>query len=142
MVIRYDMGDDMSKRFCISIFVILSLTVVVLSATYSKDSGTSEYTSINKNIDNLKVTFESGELLSIPKVDKLSLDKVKGSNISIVNKNKDKVNVLIELNYSGDEEVYYSIDNAEMKLIVENAKEVVNLNAFGTEGDQKIFNIK
>ena len=142
MVIRYDMGDDMKKRFYISIFVILSLTVVVLSATYSKDSGTSEYTSINKEIDNLKVTFENGELLAIPKVEKLSIDSVKGSNISIVNRNKGNTNVLIELNYSGTDEVYYSINNSEMKLIIENAKEVVNLNAFGTDGDQKIFNLK
>lgn len=136
------MGDDMKKRFYISIFVILSLTVVVLSATYSKDSGTSEYTSINKEIDNLKVTFENGELLAIPKVEKLSIDSVKGSNISIVNRNKGNTNVLIELNYSGTDEVYYSINNSEMKLIIENAKEVVNLNAFGTDGDQKIFNLK
>lgn len=142
MLLRYDMGDDMSKRFYISIFIILSLAVVVLSATYSKDSGTSEYTSFSKDIDNLKVTFEHGELLAVAKVNKLKIDKVLGSNVSVVNKNKNKINVLIELNYSGNEEVYYSIDNSEMKLIGENAKEVIALNEFGTEGDQKLFNIK
>lgn len=136
------MGDNMKRRFYVSIFVILTLTVVVLSATYSKDSGTSEYTSINKDIDNLKVTFETGELLNVVKVNKLSSDSLKGSNISIVNKNKDKVNVLVELNYAGNDEVYYSFDNSKMKLIGENAKEVVSLNKFGTEGDQKLFNIK
>lgn len=136
------MGDDMNKRFYLSIFIILSLTIVVLSATYSKDSGTSEYTSINKDIDNLKVTFEHGELLNISKVNKLNIDELSGSNVSIVNKNKNRTNVLIELNYSGSNEVYYSIDNNTMKPIIENAKEVVSLNAFGTDGDQKIFNIK
>ena len=142
ILLRYDMGDDMRKRFYISIFVILSLSVVVLSATYSKDSGTSEYVAINKDIDNLKVTYEHGELLDITKVNKLSVEALKGSNISIVNKNKVKANVLIELNYLGDDEVYYSIDNSNMRLIVDNAKEVVSLNEFGTEGDQKVFNIK
>ena len=88
MLLEYNIGDDMKKRFYISIFIILSLTVVVLSATYSKDSGTSEYTSISKEVDNMKVTFENGELLSIDKVNKLNAEELKGSNISIVNKNK------------------------------------------------------
>ena len=142
MLLEYNIGDDMKKRFYISIFIILSLTVVVLSATYSKDSGTSEYTSISKEVDNMKVTFENGELLSIDKVNKLNVEELKGSNISIVNKNKTSTNALIDINYNGDEEVYYSIDGAPIKLIDENAKEVVNLKPFGEVGDQILINVK
>ena len=142
MLLEYNIGDDMKKRFYISIFIILSLTVVVLSATYSKDSGTSEYTSISKEVDNMKVTFENGELLSIDKVNKLNVEELKGSNISIVNKNKTSTNALIDINYNGDAEVYYSIDGAPIKLIDENAKEVVNLKPFGEVGDQILINVK
>ena len=142
MLLEYNIGDDMKKRFYISIFIILSLTVVVLSATYSKDSGTSEYTSISKEVDNMKVTFENGELLSIDKVNKLNAEELKGSNISIVNKNKTSTNALIDINYNGDAEVYYSIDGAPIKLIDENAKEVVNLKPFGEVGDQILINVK
>lgn len=142
MLLEYNIGDDMKKRFYISIFIILSLTVVVLSATYSKNSGTSEYTSISKEVDNMKVTFENGELLSIDKVNKLNVEELKGSNISIVNKNKTSTNALIDINYNGDAEVYYSIDGAPIKLIDENAKEVVNLKPFGEVGDQILINVK
>ena len=132
----------MSKRFYLTIFVILSLSVVVLSATYSKDSGTSEYVAINKEKDNLRITFEHGETIPITRVNKLKADNIKGSNISIVNKHSKDVNVLIELNYLGNEEVYYSVDNSEMRLILNHAKEVVSLRPFGMDGDQHVFNIK
>ncbi len=136
------MGENMKKRFYISIFIILSLTVVILSVTYSKDSGTSEYTSTSRVIDNLRVTYENGEMLNISKINDINDVDISGSNISIVNKNKDSINVLIELSFLGDKEVYYSIDDSNKEVLKKYAKEVVNLAPFGTDGDQKTVNIK
>ena len=118
------------SRYLFSIFIILSVSIILLSTSYSKESGTLLNNKVTKEtINNLEITYSKSNLISS------NIDNF----ISIVNKNSHSITYQIELIKidESEEDIYYQLDNNDIKFL--NNTNIIyeeELSPYGTENDQ------
>ncbi len=128
----------MSKRFYIILFCVLSVSVVLLGFSFSKESGTNDLVALTETIDKeFRVIYSNNK----------RIDTKENSivNISLINKNEEISKfylVLEEVNNNTYDSVYYSIDGAEKKELINNIIYLGELNSYGKDGDQKFYSIE
>ena len=116
-------------RYYISLILILSASIILLSTSYSKESGILLNNSTTKEeINNIQITYSKTNIIN-PNEE---------NYINIVNKNKHTVTYEIELLKKDDntEEIYYQLDNNDIKVIKKNSVIIEEeLSPYGTEND-------
>lgn len=134
----------MSKKFYILTFLILSATIVILSATYSKDSGSDEFISNSKTMEELKITYQDSDIYKVNYIKRLEeANKVEGKIINILNTSNKEVNY--NLNIICEDcinKIYYSINNSKLELITNNIIYSNTLTSYGTKDDLDSLNIR
>ena len=116
--------------YFLSLFIIFTVSIVFLSTSYSKESGTLLNNSITKEeVDNIVITYSNTNLIT----------SNSDNYISIVNKNNHPVSYQIELIKMDDstEEIYYQLDNKDIKMLGKNNVILEeDLDSYGSDKDQ------
>jgi len=116
--------------YFLSLFIIFIVSIVFLSTSYSKESGTLLNNSITKEeVDNIVITYSNTNLIT----------SNSDNYISIVNKNNHPVSYQIELIKMDDstEEIYYQLDNKDIKMLGKNNVILEeDLDSYGSDKDQ------
>ena len=126
----------MKRKYSIALLCILTVSVLLLSVSYSAYSGTiSEEEKIQDN-QNMRIKYSN--------TDKLNTINNKETDIAITNllkEDKDYVIKLISDNTFSD--VYYSVNNVENQLTTEsNIVYTGHLATYGNDGDYVLNKIK
>lgn len=131
------MGDNMRKRFYIFTFILLSLTIVLFSVSYSKDSGEVQYTTFNTKKNNLKVIYENNNIFKVETVSKIDdFENLEANLVNVINLGKKKVSyALYIMDDKAINKVYYSIKDGEKALIDDKIIYLGDLNKFGKSED-------
>ena len=131
------MGDNMRKRFYIITFIIFTLTIVLFSVSYSKDSGEVQYTTFNTNKNNLKVIYENTNVFKVETVSKIDdFENLDANLVNVVNLSKKKVSyALYIMDDKAINKVYYSIKDGEKALIDDKIIYLGDLDKFGNAND-------
>lgn len=125
------------KRFYVVLFGVLSVSVVLLGFSFSKESGSNELSFLNEvNGTDYRVVFSDGDVLNT----------VSNSNtmLSLINRKSEKSDIYItlkETNNSSYKNVFYKIDDGPEHVLVDETIKLGTLNAYGVDGDHQVFNI-
>lgn len=132
----------MKTKYYIVLFSAICLSALLLGFSYSKESGTNQETFLKETKDdNFKVVSSNPELSTLDE---------DGTDISIVNRSKKESTIILHLERKEAEEekdkkkidIYYSINNSEIKKLTDSDIVLGNLTNYGTENDHSTYNIK
>lgn len=116
-------------RYYLSLILILSASIILLSTSYSKESGILLNNEVTKEeIDNIIITYSKSNIISPNEL----------NYINITNKNNHPVTYEIELlkKDNNTEEIYYELDNNDIKILKKNSVIIEEeLSAYGTDND-------
>ena len=116
-------------RYYLSLILILSASIILLSTSYSKESGILLNNEITKEeIDNILITYSKSNIIS----------PNESNYINITNKNNHPITYQIELlkKDTNTEEIYYELDNNDIKILKKNSIIIEEeLSAYGTDKD-------
>jgi len=116
----------MTKRFYIILFLVFSLSAILLGITYSKESDIDINDILyEENTSEVKIVYSSENILT---KDNSSLD------FSITNKSEEKLYYTIKLNNLNDASYNYVLDNLENKYTTDKIYTGV-INSYGTDSD-------
>ena len=128
-----------AKRFYIPLVIVLTLSVVLLGMSYSKESGVSDYDAIVSKSDGIKVIYESKNVFSSEVLNDLTKYlEVKEYKFNIINLNKTKENYYIKVDLGeADKDIkfYYSLDGKEPVLLSKDIILESTLEEYGSNGD-------
>lgn len=130
----------MKNKYYVILFSALCLSALLLGFSYAKESGTNQETFLNQNKDeNFKIVSSDSEL---------NTNDTDGTDISIVNRSKKDANVILHLEEKESDskkkhkDVYYQINNGDIKKLTNEDIELGSLTNYGTENDHQTYNIK
>lgn len=130
----------MKNKYYVVLFSALCLSALLLGFSYAKESGTNQETFLNQSKDeNFKIVTSDSEL---------NTNDTDGTDISIVNRSKKDANVILHLEEKESDskkkhkDVYYQIDNGDIKKLTNEDIELGSLTNYGTENDHQTYNIK
>ncbi len=134
-------GDYMKKKYYVVLFGALFISVLLLGFSYAKESGTNQEPFLSQYKDeHFKVVYSKSELSTLDK---------KGVDISVVNRSNKESIVILSLKRKETEskekkkiDVYYSINDSEIKKVTNEDIQLGVLKRYGTENDQATYNIK
>ena len=138
------MGDRMRKRVYLSLFILLSLSIVLFSVSYSEKSGVVQYNNYEKSNKELKVIYENSNSFIVNKVAKLDdYENLDTSNINIINLNNKSVSYALKIDCKDCyNKVYYSTKNGEKELIKDNITYLGDLQKYGNKNDSVLLNVR
>ncbi len=118
------------KRYYFVTIIVLSLSVLLLGLSYSKEAGTNDNSLLIQQVnDNYRIVYSKDIVNTL---DDNSVD------ISLVNKKNSNVSyalLLTEIDNKIVKDVTYSFNNGEEKEVKTNFIKIGNLKKFGTNGD-------
>ncbi len=133
-----------SVRFYLVLLIILSLSILVLSLSYSKESGKTYYENMVANKDNLKIVYSNGNEIKGSTMALKNYMKVEEKTYSVTNEDKEEsyyqLNVICDDCYNNG--YYYSIDGAEPVELKERVILEENLDGYGKEKDHVTHNLR
>ena len=99
-------------RFYIVLLIILSLSILVLGLSYSKESGTNYYEGASENINNLKIVYANSKKIQTPAVSLKNYMDATEYPFSVTNESKNdsyyELDIICDDCYGNG--YYYSID--------------------------------
>lgn len=126
----------MKRKYSIALLLILSVSVLLLSVSYSSYSGTIVEEESKVEDKSLRVKYSNSDLLDIVVNNE--------TDIAITNlqiKEQNYVIKLIELNNQEYSNVYYSINNKEEQKLEDNIIYRGTLSSYGSDGDYNLNKI-
>ena len=120
-----------NKKYYISLFLIMVLTIGILGMSYSKSSDiTLAYNSNETNIDNSRIIYSNGNIINLNN---------KETNLSIINNsNEPKTYYISFINLIGSNEDLF-IDNQTFNI---NEEYQIELSELGSNNDHKTISFK
>ncbi len=126
----------MNRKYYIVLILILSVSVLLLGLSYSKDSSVNKYVNEYENYDrNLKI-------VSSDNLSNIVLDDVVSRDISVTNKGSYETSLTIEVLGGSLDNLYYQINNGEKEKIEDRVIYTEELSKLGDNGDHVSLNIK
>ena len=126
------------KRFYVVLFSVLSISVVLLGFSFSKESGSNELSFLNEIESNdYRVVFSNGDVLNT--VNNSSTE------LSLTNRKNEISDIYITLKEKDNntyKNVFYKIDDGPEHVLVEETIKLGTLNGYGVDGDHQIFKIQ
>ena len=133
-----------SIRFYMVLLIVLSLSILILSLSYSKESGNTYYENVVTNEDNLKIVYANGKDIKGSTMALRNYMKVSEKSFSVTNQSKD--NSYYELDIICDDcynnGFYYSLDDAEPVLLKDRVILEEDLNGYGQEKDHVTHSLR
>ena len=134
----------MSKKFYITTFLILSLTIILFSVSYSKDSGFVQYNNFEIVNDGIKSIYENNNHYKVYKVSKIDdYENLEMGNINVINTSNKEVSFALQVECLDClDKVYYSSKEGEKELIKNYVTYLSDLKKYGTDGDSIVLNMR
>ena len=131
-------------RFYIPLLIILSLSILILSLSYSKESGNTAFEATVIKENNLKIVYANGIDLKNPVVKLKDYMNANVYTFSITNegKNNNYYELDIICNDCYDNDYYYSIDGAEPILITNKVLLEEDLEKYGSNNDHVTHSLR
>lgn len=121
----------MYKRFYVVLFCVLSISVVLLGFSFSKESGSNDALTLAESKDDeYRVIYSNNKRLNTTNNDNLNI-----SVINKMNKDVDYYLVLDEINNTSYDELYYVLDDYEEQKVINNTIFLGELKSYGKDGD-------
>lgn len=133
-----DMVIVMSKRIYITLFCVLTLSLVLLGFSFARESGTNDVVGLKElTNDDYRVIYSDSQNISID--DSIEFD------VGIINKS-DVVRsyslILSEVNNIKYDEVYYSVNDMQEQPLIDGMIYLGEISPYGQDGDYQKYNIK
>ncbi len=134
----------MSKRFYIVTFILLSLTIVLFSVSYSKDSGMVQYNDYQNKVEGINTIYEKGNNMSVYKVAKLDdYENLETNNIRVTNTSNDEISYALQIECDDClNKLYYSVEEGKKEIIKSYVTYLGKLNKFGEDGDSLMLKLR
>ena len=118
-----------NKRFIIVLFVIGCASILLLSVSFSKESGSNSFEHNSVLTDTLKVNYSRNNLLTLEN---------SYIEFSVINQKNSEVSYYVDINNKEDllnRELYYIFDNGDKIKLNEDKIYIGKLASFGSDGD-------
>ena len=133
-----------SIRFYLVLLIVLSLSILILSLSYSKESGNTYYENVVTNEDGLKIVYANGKDLKGSTMALKNYMKVSEKSFSVTNQSKEdsyyELDIICDDCYNNG--FYYSIDDAEPVLLKDRVILEETLAGYGQEKDHATHSLR
>ncbi len=124
-------------RFYIPLLIILSLSILILSLSYSKESGNTDFAATVVKEKGLKIVYASGTNLKNPVINMTNYMEATENAFSITNERNDdnfyELDIVCDDCFNKD--YYYSIDGKEPVLITNRVLLEEDFSMYGSKND-------